>query len=69
MKNGKHHSFKLQRDWDEFGHDNFDFVIIEESVSVDKLAEREQFWINSYDSAFVGYNVISTVADNHSEER
>lgn len=39
----------------QYGIDNFTFSIIEE-CSIDKLNEREKFWINYYDSYNNGYN-------------
>lgn len=52
----KHHSSKLQEDWDKFGEESFKAEVLEvcpESV----LEAREKYWINFYNSAENGYNV------------
>lgn len=58
LKNNKHHSTHLQRSWNYYGNENFKFEIIEECTS-DKLIEREQFYIDFYNSSDpnCGYNV------------
>lgn len=58
LKNGKHHSSHLQRSWDYYGNKNFKFEIIEE-CDFNKLLEREQYYIDLYNSANsdYGYNI------------
>ncbi len=41
LKRGKHHSIILQRAYDKYGIDNFEFIILEECEN-DNLLEREQ---------------------------
>lgn len=53
LRHGKHSNWKLQKDWDNFGEDNFEFKIIE-TCSVSELKERENGYIKS--SAF-SYNL------------
>jgi group I intron endonuclease len=36
LKYKRHENYKLQKDWDEYGKDNFDFVVVENCES-DKL--------------------------------
>ena len=43
----KHSNIHLQRAYDKYGKDLFEFETIE-FCSVDDLLEREQFWIDSY---------------------
>lgn len=58
LAQGNHFNVHLQRAWDAYGHDAFEFTLIEE-VSIDQLLIREQFWIDTYRSADVryGYNI------------
>lgn len=53
--NLKHHSIKLQRSYDKYGIDNFKFELIEECKK-EQLIEREQYYIDLYDSYKNGYN-------------
>lgn len=65
LKNDIHHSIKLQRSYNKAKDKTiFLFEIIEE-VPEDKLKEREQYYIDLYDSFIVGYNCIEKV-DNPS---
>jgi group I intron endonuclease len=60
----KHDNQYLQNAWNKYGEVNFTFSIIEH-CSKDKLLEREQFWIDSFQSANekFGYN-IAKIAGN-----
>lgn len=51
----KHHSKKLQNAWNKYGFENFEFEIIEECEK-EKLIEREQYYIDLYNSFNEGYN-------------
>lgn len=51
-----HHNSHLQNTWNKYGEDSFKFEIIEE-CSVDKLDEREIYWIDYYDALNNGYNL------------
>lgn len=46
LKNCKHHSIKLQNSYNKHGKDNFKFEILEEVDDINKLIEREQYWID-----------------------
>lgn len=50
-------SNKLQLSYNKNGKDNFKFSIIEE-CSIDELLEREQFYIDLFDSYNKGYNSV-----------
>lgn len=55
----KHHSPYLQRAWNKYGEENFEFSVIEIVYDKNELLNREQFWMdetNSYDSK-LGYNI------------
>ncbi len=58
LRSGKHHSPHLQRAWDYYGNKRFKFEIIEK-CDLDNLLEREQYYINFYNSANsdYGYNI------------
>lgn len=49
------HSNKLQRTHDKYGLDSFTFEVIEECAK-EVLIEREQYWIDHFDSYNNGYN-------------
>ena len=58
----------------KYGFDNFDISILEKDVPLDKLDEREQYWMDYYQSydLNIGYNLCSeagtTRGFKHSEE-
>jgi group I intron endonuclease len=57
LKKGIHHSIKLQRSYDkEEDKTIFEFSIIETIDDKDKLADREQYYIDLYNSYYDGYN-------------
>lgn len=55
LMNKSHHSVKLQSDYDKYGEENFSMSIIEECED-DVRLDREQHYIDLYDSANKGYN-------------
>lgn len=59
LKAGNHHSIKLQRAWNKYGEAAFSFEVIEQVSGEASLLEREQYWIDHYDAARVGYNVAA----------
>lgn len=62
LRKNKHHSPKLQNAWNKYGEESFTFEIIEYCDKLDIL-NREQYWINYYDSYNKGYN-SSPIAGN-----
>ncbi len=56
LKNGRHHSFKLQAAWNKYGERNFHFMILDHCEK-DQLHRREQFFL---DSCKPEYNVSRT---------
>lgn len=56
LNHNRHHNIHLQKAWNMYGQENFDFEIIER-CSVDQLNTREEFWIHQYDSYNSGYNL------------
>ncbi len=65
LKHNSHHSPRLQHAVNKYGLENFEFIFVEEIKDIFKLLEREQYWINFYNSANPekGYN-INKIAGN-----
>lgn len=60
LKDGKHHSIKLQRSWNMTKDKNvFKFEVLEETS--DNLKVREQYWIDHYNAYDNGYNCSKLV--------
>lgn len=55
---GKHHSLKLQRAWDKYGSEVFEFEMLA-FCPEDNLLLQEQLALNAFDSVRHGYNVAS----------
>ena len=56
MNAGVHANYKLQADWRLFGAHCFEFAVIERT-SPERRLIREQFYIDRYRAAIVGYNI------------
>lgn len=69
LKNKKHHSDYLQRAWDKYGSENFEFIILEKVENKEDLIPREQWWIDNSNNE---YNVCkiagSSLGVKRSEE-
>lgn len=59
---GKSCSPKLQNSYNKHGVENFEFIILEE-CDIDKLIEREQYYIDLYNSYNEGYNCCPTAGN------
>lgn len=57
LRNGKHDNPYLQRAWDKYSADAFEFIIIEE-CSVDDLDDKEKHWIKYYKDKKLSYNIL-----------
>jgi group I intron endonuclease len=57
LKNGKHENQHLQRAWDKYGADAFEFIIVEE-CSVEDLDVKEKHWIKYYKERGLSYNIL-----------
>lgn len=55
LRRGKHVNNHLQRAWNKYGEDNFEFNIVEE-CDENVLNDREIYWVAEYDSYYNGYN-------------
>ena len=71
LNNNRHHNKHLQNAWNKYGEDNFRFEIIE-YCPLDKIDEREIYWINTFNSIKDGYNLcdggIGCRGYKHSED-
>lgn len=56
LNNGKHDNPYLQRAWDKYGQDNFEFIVIED-CNVDELSDREKYYIKLYKDMGLAYNI------------
>lgn len=59
LKHNKHENSYLQRAYNKYGVQSFQFKIIEK-VALNKLLEREQFWLDKYQTykRKNGYNIL-----------
>jgi group I intron endonuclease len=64
LKKGKHHSYLLQKAWDEHGEGNFEFEVIELNLNREVLFEREQYWMDTFNVIEDGYNVSPIAGKN-----
>lgn len=46
LRSGSHYNVHLQRAFNKYGEDNFEFGVLEELTETENLIAREQFWIN-----------------------
>ena len=56
LRNNKHDNPYLQNAWNKYGEQNFEFIVIED-CNVDKLNEREMYWIKYYKDKNLAYNI------------
>lgn len=48
LRKNKHHSYKLQNDWNKYNDETiFDFIIIEKVDLKENLIKREQWWLDN----------------------
>jgi hypothetical protein len=62
LAKNKHHSILLQRAWDLYGEHNFSFFVLETVEHLEKLTEREQFYLDTFKTYEPenGYNLCKT---------
>jgi group I intron endonuclease len=56
LTRNNHHSIKLQRAWNKYGAENFNFEIIENNISHDDILNTEVEYIKRFNSYKGGYN-------------
>lgn len=59
-----HTGTKLQRAWDKYGQDSFEFCVIEYVNNTAILMEREQHWLDTLKSVELGYNTLPTAGSS-----
>jgi len=62
LKDGNHRNTHLQRAWNKYGEENFEFQILEkleDRTDISLISKREEFWITSFGSfkSENGYNI------------
>ena len=62
----QHANVHLQRAWDKYGKDSFEFYVLQEVSSGGDLLESEQTWIDQLKSADpqYGYNICKTAGSS-----
>lgn len=73
LRQNRHTSLKLQAAWNKYGEDMFSFTVLESVIEHSNLIAREQFWIDYYQAASQGYNMLPNAANwlvyhHHTEE-
>ena len=60
LNRNRHCNKHLQNSWNKYGENNFDFIIIEE-CTIEKIDEREIYWISHYNATndIYGYNITA----------
>ncbi len=67
LKKGKHHSYKIQKDYNSFGKDAFVYDVLEVCEKVKEvLITREQFYLDFYDPY---YNVLKKADSSMGSKR
>lgn len=60
LNSGYHNNQHLQRAWNKYGKENFKFEVLEEVADLDKIRERENYYIKSTNCCdhSIGYNML-----------
>jgi group I intron endonuclease len=66
LNTNKHDNPHLQRAWDKYGEENFEFNILEYVEDKEKLIEREQYWLDKTQcyNPEIGYNIRKVAESN-----
>lgn len=66
LRKNKHHSQYLQNAYNKYGEESFEFIILEVLCLFDKKValEKENSWIQHYESAINGYNIQKIACSN-----
>lgn len=74
LRHNYHTNKRLQHSWNKYGEDKFVFEILENVGNKENLLDREQYWMNYYDSynRDIGFNInpiaSSQLGFKHSDE-
>lgn len=66
LRNGNHHSIRLQNSWNKHGEQNFSFEILEIVEDKNLIIEKENYYLDyykSYDKHY-GYNICKSAHEN-----
>ena len=55
LRKNEHRNMYLQNDWNEYGEEDFEFIILHEYRSLDESIEKEQYYIDK--NIGIGYNI------------
>jgi len=73
LRKKEHHSILLQRAWDKYGEDNFEFIILENVETKELLIPREQWWLdntpNEYNICKIAGNSLGVKRRAETKER
>jgi len=71
LKNNKHFNQHLQNSWNKYGNNVFVFSVLEYVNNINKLIEREQYWINKTKctNRNIGYNILSYIINSESNNK
>jgi group I intron endonuclease len=60
LRSGRHVNTYLQHAWDETRGEGFTFAVIESGLDAERLAEREQFWMDALNAVTPhGFNLVA----------
>lgn len=69
LKANGHKNIHIQRSWNKYGEDSFDFIILEVVDDCDLVLDREQFWIDNFDfDSLYNINMLATGGNQFSRE-
>ena len=74
LRRNSHYNPRLQRAWNKYGEEDFDFIVLEEVKDKKQVVVREQYYLDYYTcyNKKIGYNICpvanSTLGYIHKEE-
>ena len=71
LRKNKHHSIHLQRSWNKYGGEAFEFSVLEKIEDKENLIQEEQKWMDYYCSynEYKGYNISPTAGNSSGVKR
>lgn len=61
LRHNRHHNLYLQRSWDKYGEEAFQFMICEYVQDLEQLVKREQHWLDFHRMYVDVYNMVLVV--------
>jgi len=68
LKKGVNNNPHLQYDWNKYGKNVFEFIILEYVDTPDKIARREQYWLDYHRMLIDVYNIVTNVEGSYSRK-